>query len=77
MVARPSGALNRHRGLQNIGIPNPVFTAENSTDNNPIHTTHSKSVHTRYMVHGVKPITAEHSMTDRPTELQNVKPAHF
>ena len=40
MVARrPSGVLNRHRGFQSIGLPNPVFTVENSADNNPIHTT--------------------------------------
>ena len=26
--------------------PNPVFTVENSADDNQIHTTHSKSVHT-------------------------------
>ena len=28
-------------------------------------------------MHGVKPITAEHSSTARPTELHNVKPAQF
>ena len=28
-------------------------------------------------MHGVKPITAEHSPTARPTELHNVKPAQF
>ena len=47
MVARPSGVLNRHRGFQNIGLPNPVFTVENSADDNPIHATYSKSVHAR------------------------------
>ena len=50
MVARPSGLLNRHRGFQNIGLSNPLFTVEKSADNNPIHTTHSKSVHTTCMV---------------------------
>ena len=50
MVARPSGVLKRYRGFQNIGVLNPVFTVENSTDNNPIHTTHSESVHTKCMV---------------------------
>ena len=43
MVARSWGVLNRHRGFKNIGLP---FTVENSTDNNPIQTTHSESVHT-------------------------------
>ena len=28
-------------------------------------------------MHGVKHITAEHSPTDRPAELHNVKPAQF
>ena len=46
MVARLSGVLNGHRGFQNTGLLYPVFTVENSADNNPIHTTHSKSVHT-------------------------------
>ena len=50
MVARRSGVLGRHRGFQNIGLPNPVFTAENSADDNPKHTAHSKSVHTTCMV---------------------------
>ena len=50
MAARRSRVLDRHRGFQNIGLPNPVFTVENSADNNPIHTTHSKSVHTTCMV---------------------------
>ena len=50
MVARPSGVLNRHGSFQNIGLPSAVFTVENSADNNPIHTTHSKSVHTTCMV---------------------------
>ena len=50
MAARPSGVLHRHKGFQNIGKPNPVFTVENSAENNPIHTTHSKSVHTIRMV---------------------------
>ena len=45
-----SQTLNRHSGFQRIGLPNPVFTGENSADNNPIHTTHSKSVHTTCMV---------------------------
>ena len=39
MVTRPSGVLNRHKGFQNIGLPNSVFTVENSAYNNPIHTT--------------------------------------
>ena len=50
MVARPSGVLDKHRGFQNIDLPNPVFTVENSADNNPIHTAHSKSVHTTCIV---------------------------
>ena len=53
----------------NIGLPNPVFTVENSVDNNPIHVTQSKSEHGA--------ITAEHSPTARPAELHNVKPAQF
>ena len=28
-------------------------------------------------MHGVNPITAEHSPTARPAELQNVKPTKF
>ena len=39
MVARPPEVFNRHRGLQNRGLSNPVFTDENSADNNAIHTT--------------------------------------
>ena len=39
MVAKRSGVLNRHRGFQNVGLPNLVSTVENSADNNPIHTT--------------------------------------
>ena len=74
MVARPSGVLNRHRGFQNICPTSPVFTVENSADNNPVHTAHSKSVHN---MHGVRPMTAEHSPTARPAELHNVKPAQF
>ena len=75
MVARPSGVLNRHRGFQNIGLPNPVFTVENSADNNSIHTTHSKiCIHD---MHGVKPIIAEHSPTTKPAEPHNVKPVQF
>ena len=79
MVTRPSGVLNRHRGFQKIGLPNPVFTVENSAYNNPIHTTHSKSVHTpcTQNMHGVKPITAAQSLTVRAAELHNVKPAQF
>ena len=50
MVATHSGVLNRHRGFQNIVLLNPVFTVENSADNNPLHTTHSESVHTTCMV---------------------------
>ena len=60
MVAKPpSGVINRHRGFQNIGLPNPVFTVENSADNNPIHTTHSKPVHTTWMVPNPSLQTAE------------------
>ena len=73
MLARPSGVLNKHRGFQNIGLPNPVITVENSADNNRIHTTHSKSVHTTCMVS----ITEEHSSTAKPAELHNVNPAQF
>ena len=43
MAARPSGVPSRHRVFQNIGLSNPVFTFENSADNNQ---THVKSVHT-------------------------------
>ena len=69
MVVRPtSGVFNGHRGFQNIGLLNPVFTVENSADNNPIWT---------HNTHGVKPITAEHSPTARPAELHNVKSAQF
>ena len=75
MVTIPSGVFNRPRGLQNIGLPSPVFTVKNSTDDNLIHTTHSKSVHNN--VHGVKLITAEHSPTAGPAELHKVKPAQF
>ena len=50
MVARPSRVLNRHRGFQNIGQPSPVFTVENSANNNSVHPTHSKSVHATCMV---------------------------
>ena len=39
MVATPSGLLNGHRGFQNIGLLNTVFTVENSADNNPVHGT--------------------------------------
>ena len=49
MVARPSGVLITHRAFQNKGLLNPVFTVENSADNNPRHTKHSKSVHTTCM----------------------------
>ena len=45
MVARASGVLNRQIGFQSIGLPYPVFTVENSADNNLMHTTHSKSAH--------------------------------
>ena len=69
MVARPSGVLSRHRGFQNIGLSSPVFTVENSAANNPIHTTHTKSVHTTCVMSNPK-----HSLTARPTELHNVKP---
>ena len=47
---RSTTVLNRRRGFQNIGLPNPVFTVENSADNNLMHTTHSKSLHTTSMV---------------------------
>ena len=42
---------NRYRGFQNIGLPSPVFTVENSAANNPIHTAHSESVHTRCTIY--------------------------
>ena len=74
MVARPSRVINRHRGFQNIGLRIPVFTVENSAGNDPIHTTHSESVHTACMV---LPVTVERSPTVRPIELHNVKPAQF
>ena len=45
-----TGVLNRHKGFQNIGLSNPVFTVENSADNNPIHTTYTQSIHTTCMV---------------------------
>ena len=34
------------RAFQNIGLPSHAFTVGKSFDNNPIHTAHSKSVHT-------------------------------
>ena len=50
----PPDVLNSHytvcKGFRKIGLPNPVITAENSADNNPIHTTLNKSVHTTCMV---------------------------
>ena len=58
-----------------IGLSNPVFTVENSADNNPTRNTQSK-ICTRNM-HGVKPITVEHSSTAKPAELHNVKPVQF
>ena len=61
--------IDRHTGFQNKGLPNPVFKVENSADNNPIHTTDSKSVH-------AKP-SAEHSPTDGPAELYKVKSAQL
>ena len=67
MVARPLG-------VQDIGLPNPAFAVENSGDDNPIHPTHSICTHN---MHGVEPITTEHSPTARPTELHNVQPAQF
>ena len=75
VVARPSGVLNRHRGFQNIGLPNPVFTVENSADNNPIHTTHSNlyTQHACCQTH----YPAEHSLTVRPAKLHKVKAAQF
>ena len=76
MVARHLGVLSRHRGFQNIDQPNPVFTTENSVDNNPIHkyTQHTANKHNIY---GVKPIIAQRSPNARPVELHNVKPAQF
>ena len=47
MVPRPSGVPSRHRVFQIIGLSNPVFTFENSADNNQ---THIKSVRTICMV---------------------------
>ena len=62
--------------FSNIGLPNPVFTVEkNSADNNPMHATHSKIC--TYNMHGVIPITAEHSPTAKSAEVHNVKPAQF
>ena len=49
-VSQTLRVLNRHRGFQNIGLPNPVLTVENSAGNNPIQPTQSKSVHTTCMV---------------------------
>ena len=72
MVARPSGELNRHRGFQNIHLPNPVFTVENSADNYPIHIKHNKFC--THNMQGIKSITAEHSPTARPAELHKMKP---
>ena len=69
-ASQTSGVFNKHRGFQNIGLPNPVVTVENSANNNPIHTTHSKSVHTACMV-------SEHSPTATPSELHNVKLSQF
>ena len=66
---------DKHGGFQNIVLPNPVSTVENSADNIPVHTTHSKSAYTTCMVSN--PITAEHSPTARPAELHRVKPVQF
>ena len=44
MVAGPSGVLNRHKGFQNIGLPNPVFTFENAADNAPGETAPQRAV---------------------------------
>ena len=79
MVARPSGVLNRHRGFQNIGLTNPVFTVEDSSDTNPIHT--AQEICTESM-HGVKPITAGHLPTARPAEMsllikQQRRPSYY
>ena len=60
MVTRPSGVLNRHRGFQNIGQPNPVFTVENSEDNNPIRATHSTTARPAEL-HNVKPAQSDRS----------------
>ena len=71
MVARrPSGVFNRHRGFQNIGLPKPVFTVENSTDNNPIHTTYTKSRYTAWIVSSL--LLKNIRPTARPAELHNV-----
>ena len=59
----------------NIGLPNPVFTVENSAHNNPIQAIHSKIC--THNMHCVRPITAEHSQTAKPAELHSVKPAQF
>ena len=76
VVVRSSGVLNRHRGFQNICPPNPVFTVENSADNNPIqYTQHTVNL---YIQHAwSKPITAEHLPNARPAELHKMKPAQF
>ena len=60
-----------------IGLPNPVFTVENSADNNPIHATHSKICTHNMNMHGVKPIIAEQLQTAELAELQNVKLEQF
>ena len=75
MVARPSGVLSRHRSFQNIGLLNPKFTVENSADNNPIHTTHSKSVHTACMVSN--PLRHNIRRLLDPLNCTNVKSAQF
>ena len=75
MVATSSGVLNRHRGFQNMRLRNTVFTVENSADNLIQYTQHT--VNCTNNMHGVKPMTAEHSPTARPTELHNVRPVQF
>ena len=61
--------------FQKIGLPNPVFTVENSADNNPIHKTHSKSMHTTRMVSN--PLLQNSRWVLRPAELHKVKPVQF
>ena len=48
--SQTSGALNRRRGFQHIGLPIPVSQLENSAESNKIHTIHRKSVNTACMV---------------------------
>ena len=59
---RRNGTRDFTRVLDKINhyLPNPVFTVKNSADNNPIHTTLSKSLYTQ---HAWRQTTAEQSLT--------------